>query len=71
VSDFLEVIPADSDRAEVQRVLDDLKEDDLEYVLVIGQDRNGGWYIAASDEDMNRAVHSVNAFRQLVMSQEY
>jgi hypothetical protein len=70
VKDFLEIIPADSDRAEVLRVFEDLKNDDLEYVLVIGQDKDGGWYLSASDNDLNRAVYSVNAFRQFLMSQD-
>jgi hypothetical protein len=64
--DFLEIIPLDDD-AGVQEVLTRAVDEELEYVLVIGR-KDDGWYFAASEPDVMKALISTEQFRNYMMS---
>lgn len=62
-NDFLEIIPLDEINRDVEELLDLTKNYRLEYALVLGQDPTGQWFFAASDNDNQRALFTVKAFR--------
>lgn len=64
-NDFIEIIPLD-EQPNTSEILTKALNENLEYVLVIGQSENG-WYYAASDPDPMRALFSANQFRQFMM----
>jgi hypothetical protein len=63
--DFIEIIPKEAPYTP-KEVLDKGKTYDLEYVLVIGQTKDGQWYFNSSDPDIYRAVFSVNSFKEFL-----
>ena len=61
---MIEIIPLDgSGDIGVEEVLKKVKEDKLDYVLIIGQ-KGEGWYFASSDADAQRAVFSAEQFHE-------
>lgn len=69
-NDFIEIIPKDDDgeHADVFEVLEHAKNHDLDYVLLIGQNKEGQWYFSASESNVPRAVFSVDQFKNFLMS---
>jgi hypothetical protein len=65
--DFIEVIPL-GEEPEVNAVLEGASNAGLEYVLLIGQAEDGGWYFAASSGDAHRAVFSADQFKQFMLN---
>jgi hypothetical protein len=64
--DFIEVIPI-TDEPDVNETLSRALSEDLDYALVIGR-KDDGWYFAASEPDVMKALLCTEQFRNYIMS---
>ena len=65
--DFIEIIPNEEDKS-VHEMLEESKEMDLDYALLIGHTSDGGYYFAASHPDPLRAMYLADKFKDYVMA---
>lgn len=65
--DFIEIIPIDDDELDANSTLSRALSENLDYALVIGR-KDDGWYFAASDADVMKALMCTEQFRNYVMS---
>ena len=62
---MIEILPDDD--LGVNNILDQAKEDNLDYVLVIGR-KEDGWYFASNDPDAMKASSAAQHFLNYAMS---
>lgn len=65
--EFLEIIPLDESDPQVSAVLDGAKQGNLDFVIVIGQDKDGEWYYASNETDRYRIAYAAEAFKSFIM----
>jgi hypothetical protein len=64
----IEIIPLGEASPDVKEVLEGaLKDDELNYVVLIGQTKSGAWYFAASESDPYKAMHSADQFKRFLL----
>ena len=64
--DFIEIIP--NEEFSVEEMLEECKDKDLEYAVVIGRTKDGGYYYAASEPDPLHAMYLADQFKNYVMA---
>ena len=63
--EFIEVIPKED--VGVKEMLEDCKDIDLDYAVVLGHTKDGGYYFAASNPDPLRAMYLADSFKNYVL----
>ena len=63
--DFIEIIP--NEEVGVREMLEDCKDMDLDYAVVLGHTKDGGYYFAASQPDSLRAMYLADQFKNYVL----
>jgi hypothetical protein len=63
--EFIEVIPTED--LGVEEMLEDIKDMDLDYAVVLGQMKDGSYYFAASNPDALRAMYLSDQFKNYVL----
>ena len=64
--DFIEIIP--NEEYNVEEMLEECKTQDLDYAVVLGHTKDGGYYYAASHPDPLRAMYVADQFKNYVMA---
>ena len=62
---MIEIIP--SDKLGIDEILQNVKEENPEYLLVIGRKNNGDWYFTSNDTNPMKHISAAQTFLNYVM----
>jgi hypothetical protein len=63
--DFIEIIPVED--GDVADMLEECKEKEMDYAVVLGHTKDGGYFYAASHPDPLRAMYLADQFKSYVL----
>jgi hypothetical protein len=62
---LIEIIPVDD--LSVDTILDEVKKEKLDYVLVLGRKDDGSWYFTANDNNPMKSISAAQTFLNYIM----